>query len=186
MTNKKTGRLFIISAPSGAGKSTVIRHMLSLCGDLFFSVSVTTRPPREGETDGIEYYFKSKESFEKMIERGEFFEYAEYAGNYYGTPKISVFEHMDAGEDVILEIEVVGHSQVKSQMPDACSIFIIPPSMEELERRLRSRGTDSDEKILQRLAVAKEEMAETDKYDFVIVNDDIERAAEEILAIIKD
>ena len=183
MTNKK-GKLFIISAPSGTGKSTVIMQLFALRDDFFFSISVTTRPPRTGETDGVEYYFRSKETFEEMIKRDEFLEYTEYAGNYYGTPKAPIAERLASGCDVILELEVDGHSQMKRKMPEACSIFIAPPSMEELERRLRARGTESNEKILQRLAVAEIEMTEMDKYDFIVVNDDFKRAANEILSIV--
>jgi len=183
MSSKK-GRLFIISAPSGTGKSTVINHLLGLRGNLVLSVSATTRPPREGETEGISYYFVTHDEFSAMIERGEFLEYAEYIGEYYGTPKQPIFECLGKGMDVLLEIEIQGAMQVMEKEPEAVSIFIVPPDMDELERRLRGRGTDSEEKLAARLERACRELEEKDSYSYVIVNDEISRAAEEILAII--
>ena len=183
MSSKK-GRLFIISAPSGTGKSTVINHMLSKRRDLVLSVSATTRPPREGEENGVSYYFVSGEEFSAMIERGDFLEYAEYIGEYYGTPKLPIYECLGAGKDVLLEIEIQGAKQVMEREPDAVSIFIVPPDMEELERRLRGRGTDSEEKLAARLIRAGRELEEKDRYEYIVVNDSIPRAAAEILTII--
>ena len=183
MSSKK-GRLYIISAPSGTGKSTVINHMLEQRGDLILSVSATTRAPREGEEDGVSYFFVTREEFIVMIERGDFLEYAEYIGEYYGTPKPPVYEHMNNGKDVLLEIEIQGAMQVMVKEPGAISIFIVPPDMEELERRLRGRGTDSEEKLAARLIRAGSELEEKDRYAHIVVNDDIGRAAAEILEII--
>ena len=178
------GRLIIISAPSGTGKSTVISKLFELHPGIRFSVSATTRSPRQGERDGVEYYFMTHERFKTMIENGEFLEYAEYVGNYYGTPIAPIHDSLNAGDDVLLDIEVKGHKQIKEKMPEAISIFIVPPSMEELEKRLRLRATDSEEAILKRLETAKIEVLEAEHYDHVVVNDVVERAAQEILSII--
>ncbi|MEL4105931.1 guanylate kinase [Oscillospiraceae bacterium WX1] len=183
MRNKRRGRLFIISAPSGTGKSTVIARLMQMNQELVFSVSATTRPPRQGEADGISYRFLTREAFEDCIRTGDFLEYAEYVGSYYGTPKKAVLDHLAAGEDVILDIDVVGCKQVKAAMPEAVTIFIVPPSMEELERRLRSRGTDDEEKLAGRLLRARSELLEKDGYDYVVVNDTVETASREILHI---
>ena len=179
------GRLFVVSAPSGAGKGTVIKELLKLKPDIYLSVSVTTRAPRTGETDGESYFFVTRERFEEMISHGQFFEYAEYVGEYYGTPKEPIFEAIERGRDVILEIEVQGAKQVMAVAPEAVTIFIIPPSMEELERRLRGRGTDSEEKLKKRLAMARRELEEKSDYDHIVVNDIAAVAAEEILTIIE-
>lgn len=184
MTDNKHGRLYIISAPSGTGKSTVITRLIERRDDLYFSVSATTRQARTGEIDGVSYLFLSHERFEEHIKNNEFLEFAEYIGDYYGTLKGPVFEHLSSGKDIILDIDVQGCKQVKAAMPEAVTIFLVPPSLEELERRLRNRGTDSEEKMLKRLARARVELLEQNTYDFTIVNDDVDRAAQEILKII--
>jgi guanylate kinase len=183
MKTERRGRLFIISAPSGTGKSTVIKRLMELRSDLYFSVSATTRPKRPGETDGVAYHFMTHAEFEKNISEHNFLEYAEYIGDYYGTPKKPVYKQLDSGNDIILDIDVQGCRQVKSAAPEAISIFLIPPSLEELERRLRNRGTDSEEKMLKRLARARCELLEKENYDHTIVNDDVDRAACEILVL---
>ncbi len=181
----KKGKLFVISAPSGTGKSTVIADIYRKRGNFFFSISATTRAPREGEQDGVNYHFVSREKFLEMIDNNEFLEYAEYVGNYYGTPIKPILENLEKGLDVILDIEIVGHNLVKQAMPECISIFILPPSLEELEKRLRGRGTDSEEKIAGRLEKAKVEMLEKDKYDYVVVNDVVDRVSDEIIAIME-
>ena len=178
------GRVIIISAPSGTGKGTVIAKLIETHKNISLSVSATTREPRTGEIGGVHYFFITRDEFYKMAEEGKFLEYAEYAGNCYGTPLPPIIEKTAAGINVILEIEVQGFKQVKEKMPEAVSIFLIPPSMEELERRLRSRGTDSEETILKRLEIAKSEMALSEKYDYIVVNDDVDRAVREIIKII--
>ena len=183
MKAERQGRLFIISAPSGTGKSTVIARLMELRGDLYFSVSATTRPRRPGETEGVSYHFMTREDFEWNIGAQNFLEYAEYIGDYYGTPRQPVLDYLAGGNDIILDIDVQGCRQVKKAMPEAISIFLIPPSLEELERRLRNRGTDSEEKMLKRLVRARTELLEKEKYDHTIVNDDVDRAAQEILKI---
>jgi len=178
------GRLFVISAPSGAGKGTVINYLMKLCPELVLSVSATTRAPRPGETDGESYYFVSHERFQEMMDEGEFLEHAEYVGEYYGTPRKPILEHIKNGKNVLLEIEVQGARQVMALKPDAVTIFITPPDMAELERRLRSRGTDSEATLDARLNRAYQELMEKDCYMYTVVNDDVARAAEEILSII--
>ena len=178
------GRLIVISAPSGAGKGTVIKKLRELNPELVVSVSATTRSPREGEVDGEAYHFVTKSRFLEMIKRGDFLEYAEYVGDFYGTPKEQVRSNIASGKDVLLEIEVQGARQVLSAEPGAISIFIIPPDMEELERRLRGRGTDFGDKIAARLEIANAEIGMKNQYAHVVVNDDVKRAAEEILSII--
>jgi len=180
----KKGRLFVISAPSGAGKGTVIERLMQIRPELKLSVSATTRPPRKGEVHTVSYYFVSRESFQEMISKDEFLEYAEYVGEMYGSPKAPIYEHVSEGRNVLLEIEVQGAKQIKEKEPCAVSIIIIPPDMEELERRLRGRGTDSDEKIASRLARARQELEYKDQYDYIVVNDEVSRAANEILSII--
>ena len=182
--SKIKGRLFIISAPSGAGKGSVIKKMLEIKPELVYSISATTRKPRAGETDGIDYFFISHETFEKMIAENEFFEYAQYVGEYYGTPKKFITECMENGKDVILEVEVQGAKQVMNADPNAVSIFISPPNMEELARRLSGRGTDSEDARAARLKRAEQEMEETFVYDHIVINENITKAAEDILEII--
>lgn len=183
MNDNSCGKLYIISAPSGTGKSTVIKRIMEKRKDMYFSVSATTRPPRRGETNGTSYLFMTHEEFEERIRSNDFLEYAEFVGNYYGTPKKPVLDQLRHGNDIILDIDVVGCRQVKRAMPEAITIFIVPPSLKELEIRLRSRNTDTEEKILKRLDRAKMELAEKDTYDFVIVNDEVDGAAQEIIKI---
>lgn len=178
------GKLLVVSGPSGAGKSTVIHKMMAGREDLRFSVSATTRAPREGEVDGKDYYFLDRERFERMIRENAFLEHAEYVGNYYGTPAAPVLESLAKGISVILDIEVQGASNVRKAMPDAVTVFLAPPSFEALEARLRGRGQDSDEKIRQRLARAREEYREIPKYDYIVINDDADEAAQELAAIL--
>ena len=181
--NRSNGRLFIISAPSGTGKSTVISEIMKIRGNIFFSVSATTRQQRAGEENGVNYWFISREEFEKMTENDEFLEHAEYVGNCYGTPIKPIVEHLQSGTDVILDIEVQGFKQIKEKMPDAVSIFIVPPSLEVLEQRLRGRGTDSEEKIKGRLEKASQEMKMVEFYDYVVTNNSVEETAKEIVSI---
>lgn len=178
------GILIVLSGPSGAGKSTVIASLMKRRDDIRFSVSATTRPPRPGETDGKDYFFISREEFERMIGADAFLEHAEYVGNRYGTPAAPVEENLAAGYNVLLDIEVQGAEQVLKRRPDAVSVFLCPPSLAELERRLRGRGTDPEEKIKGRLETARREYDKAKNYTYIVVNDDAERAAAELDAII--
>ena len=177
------GKTFIISGPSGVGKSTVLKALFEGRDDLYFSVSATTRAPREGEIDGVHYHFIEPEEFMQWINDDAFLEYAQYVGNFYGTPKKFVDAAMDEGKDVILDIEVQGAMQVYAKRPDTVRIFIAPPTWEELERRLTKRGTDSPEKIQQRLLRAKVEMKTAADYDYFVINDTVEIAVAELKAI---
>ena len=177
------GKTFIISGPSGVGKSTVLKALFEERDDLYFSVSATTRAPREGEIDGVHYHFIEPEEFMQWINDDAFLEYAQYVGNFYGTPKKFVDAAMDEGKDVILDIEVQGAMQVYAKRPDTVRIFIAPPTWEELERRLTKRGTDSPEKIRQRLLRAKVEMKTAADYDYFVINDTVETAVAELKAI---
>ena len=177
------GRSFIISGPSGVGKSTVLKALFQKRGNMYFSVSATTRAPRETEVDGVHYHFLSRETFREWIEQDQFLEYAEFVENSYGTPKKYVYEAMEAGQDVILDIEVQGAILVKEKMPDVVRIYLAPPSWEELERRLRARGTDSEETIQKRLRRAKEEFKLAHTYDYFVINDTVEHAMEELDSI---
>ena len=180
---KEKGKLFVISGPSGAGKSTVVFKAMESREDVCFSTSVTTRKPRPGEMDGREYFLVDLDRFREMVENDELLEHAEYVANSYGTPKAYVEEKLEAGMNVILDIEVQGARQVNEKKPDAVKIFIIPPSLEELERRLKGRGTDTPRAIEARLIRARQEYKEADFYDYIIINDDAERAAKELAAI---
>lgn len=177
------GKTFIISGPSGVGKSTVLRELFKDRDDLYFSISATTREPREGEEDGVHYHFIDIKHFQELIEADALLEYAEYVGNFYGTPKKFVDKAMNDGRDVILDIEVQGALQVCSKRPETIRIFIAPPSWEELERRLKGRGTDSEDKIQKRLLRAKAELQTADVYDYFVINDSVEQAVREINAI---
>ncbi len=178
------GGLTIISGPSGVGKSTVIEQVLCQRPDLYFSVSFTTRKPRENEVDGVNYNFVSTAEFERMIRDGELLEYAIYSGNYYGTSAKLIDEKLRQGIDVLLDIEVVGSRNVREKCPDTPKIILLAPSFEELSRRLHGRKTDSEEVIQGRLQRAREEMKEIPRYDYLVVNDTVENAAEEVLAIL--
>ena len=174
----------MISGPSGAGKSTVVFKALEGRSDVCFSVSVTTRKPRPGEIDGKEYFFVDLDKFREMVENDEFLEHADYVANSYGTPRAYVEQKLSEGMNVLLDIEVQGALQIHQKMPEAVMIFIIPPSMKELETRLRGRGTDSERKIEARLVRAKEEYAAADFYDYIIINDDPDTASKELSAVI--
>jgi len=180
---EKKGKTFIISGPSGVGKSTVLGALFEGRDDLYFSVSATTRAPRPTETPDVDYHFIEAETFRQWIEDGEFLEYAEYVGNFYGTPKKYVDAAMDEGKDVILDIEIQGATQVHELRPDVVRIFIAPPSWEELERRLTARGTDSPEKVQKRLLRAKVELENAGHYDYFVINDTVDNAVAELRAI---
>ena len=181
--NKK-GTLIVLSGFSGVGKNTIITQVLAQRPEIYYSVSFTTRAPREGEVDGVNYNFVTREDFQRRIDRGEFLEYAEYNGNFYGTSLAVIRQKLDQGTDVLLEIEVQGAAKVLEKMPEAVSLFIVPPSFEELSRRLHARGTDSEETIQKRLAIARVEAREVKNYDYIIVNDTVEGAVEEFFAIL--
>lgn len=178
------GKTFIISGPSGVGKSTVLKALLEKRPDLYFSVSATTRAPRPGEVDGVHYHFMDVDTFRQRISENAFLEYAEYVGNFYGTPKKYVDEAMNAGRDVILDIEIQGALQVCDKRSGTVRIFIAPPSWGELERRLTERGTDSPEKIQKRLLRAKVEFQTAHTYDYFVINDTVETAVAELDAIL--
>ena len=183
---KNRGTLFVVSGPSGVGKGTLVKKLVERDSNIVISISATTRKPREGECDGREYYFISHDDFEKMISEDEILEYTTYCGNYYGTPKKEAERIMGEGKDLILEIEVDGAAQIKKKYPDAVTIMLLPPSITELESRLRGRGTETDEVILSRLARAREEILLAPGYDYVVVNGDgdIEGCARTIMNII--
>ena len=183
--HKGKGLLIVFSGPSGTGKDTVLEALLRKSSTIRRSVSATTRAPRAGETDGVDYRFMTRDAFLALVARGEMLEYAEYVGNYYGTPLGPVREWTANGTDVILKIEVQGGAQVKRKYPDSVGIFIMPPSIEELERRLRGRGTDDEAAVQKRLAVAMEEMKCAPQYDYTVVNDDVENAVKDVLAVIE-
>ena len=178
------GKLVVYTGFSGVGKGTVLKRIRELDDSVKLSVSCTTREPREGETDGVEYFFVTKDEFRRLIDEDGFLEYATYCDNYYGTPRKAVEEMLEKGFNVFLEIEVQGGMQVLSKMPDCVSIFVVPPSIEELERRLRGRGTEDEETILKRLAAVKTEQEYILNYEHTVLNDDVDRAAKEIISII--
>ncbi len=182
MSDRK-GTLYVVSAPSGTGKDTVVRELLRLHPETAFSVSATTRAPREGETEGKDYYFVTRERFAEMIERGEFLEYAEYTTASYGTPAAAVDAALAAGRDMILVIEINGANNVKRKRPDAVLVFLVPPSFEELERRLRGRGTETEEQIAARMEKARAEILHMDEYDYIVKNDTVPHAVSDIESI---
>jgi len=181
--SESRGKLFVFSAPSGAGKTTLVRRVMSDRPNLTFSISYTTRPRREGEVDGRDYHFLIQPDFEAMRQSKAFLESAEVFGNYYGTGREQVDKLRDTGRDVLLEIDWQGAQQVRDNQPDCCSIFILPPSVEELERRLRGRETDTEEVIAQRLGEAVADMTHWTEFDHVVINDDLDAAANALLAI---
>ena len=183
MMNK--GKLFVVSAPSGCGKGTILFEVLNNNKNLFYSVSATTRTPREGEIDGVNYYFLSKDEFKREIDNGGMLEYAQYCDNFYGTPKKKVVEKLEQGIDVILEIETKGAMQVKGVMPEAVLIFILPPSVLELRRRLNKRGTEEESVIEKRVKEAEDEMRRAFNYDYIIMNDELDKAIEDFEAVLK-
>ena len=180
-----SGLLIVISGFSGSGKGTIMKELIARYPEEYaLSISATTRGPREGEEDGREYFFKTKEEFLSMIEKGELLEYAQYVENYYGTPKAYVQEQLDAKKNVILEIEVQGALQVKKIYPEGVLIFMVPPNLEELGNRLTKRGTEDKETINKRLRRALEEMELVEEYDYLVINDTIEQATEDMLTIV--
>ncbi len=184
MTDK--GLLFVVSAPSGCGKDTIIAEVLKKLGDkAMLSVSMTTRDMRCGEKEGVNYYYVDKETFFKHIENGDMLEYTNYGSNYYGTPIKPVQDRLDEGKIVFLIIEVEGGTNVRKVFPEAKKIFIIPPSMKELEERLRSRGTDSDEAIEKRLKIAESELARACEYDYIVENDNLNEAIDDVMSVIR-
>ena len=187
MQAQKKGVLFVISGPSGVGKGTINQKLFAeFTDEVAFSVSATTRGPREGEIDGTHYFFITRQEFDSRVANNEFLEHAEYAGNCYGTPRSYVLDLLNKGVSVILEIDLQGAVQVKACMPESVSIFILPPSFEELENRLRGRGTETTEKIEKRLAAAKHEMEMAHTYDYRIINDDLDAAYEKLRAVFLD
>ena len=180
----RRGKLFVISGPSGAGKSTVVSKAMEQRDDLCFSVSVTTRAPRTGEVDGRDYFFITQERYDEMVRDGELLEHARYVSNSYGTPRRYVEEKLAAGINVALDIEIQGARQVREKMPDTVMIFVTPPSMAELRRRLSGRGTETPENVEARIRRAQQELVEAESYDYLIINDDLDRATAEFMAIL--
>ena len=178
-------KLIIITGPSGVGKGTVVKELLDRNKDIWLSISATTRNPRIGEKDGENYYFLSDEKFKDMIDKKEFLEWAQFAGNYYGTPLSTVNEKIEKGFIVLLEIEVEGAKQIKEKFPEALSIFLLPPSKAELEKRIRNRGTEKEEAIDRRLSRADYEIASSDQFDFVLTNHNVNETVKEVFKIIK-
>ena len=183
MLNRK-GLLLVVSGPSGAGKGTICKALLNKNDQIKLSVSATTRKPRNGEVHGVNYFFIKKEEFTKMIENGEFLEYAQIYDNFYGTPKAAIIECLEKGQDVILEIEMQGARQIKEVYPEGVFIFVLPPSLEELKSRIVGRGTETQEEIEKRFSCAFEEINQIVNYDYFIVNEDIEKSVSDVEAII--
>ena len=180
----RPGILIVMSGFSGAGKGTIVKSLLEK-HDIFLSISCTTRKPREGEVDGKDYYFVTREEFEKMIREGEMIEWAEYAGNYYGTPKKAVNDRLAEGKDVLLEIEVQGGMQVKKLFPEAVLLFVVPPSADELLNRLRTRGTENESQISLRLEQTVREIEYIKDYDYIVLNDQLDKAVQTVLNIME-
>jgi len=183
MNKGKKGLLFVISGPSGVGKGTICNYLREKYPDFIYSVSVTTRKPRVGELEGINYFFRTKEEFEVMIQDNELLEWAEYVNNYYGTPRKFVEDNLNQGKDVLLEIEIQGALKVKNNFPEGIFIFLLPPSLNHLSERIVGRGTESEELIKLRLEKAKQELTFIKHYNYVVVNDQLEKAIEQINAI---
>lgn len=182
---QEKGLLIVLSGPSGVGKGTVRKEIFSQEDTAFeYSISMTTREPRQGEVNGVDYFFKTREEFEELIQQGKLLEYAEFVGNYYGTPVDYVQETLNRGKDVFLEIEVEGARQVREKFPDGLFIFLVPPSLSELKNRITTRGTESEDVINNRMSVAKEEIEMMHLYDYVVENDKVENAVERIKAIV--
>lgn len=181
----KRGELFVIAAPSGAGKTSLVRALMSRLPSLRFSISYTTRPQRPNEVDGHDYFFVDKPRFERMVESGEFLEHARVYDNYYGTSRAQVEKVLAEGNDVLLEIDWQGARQIRRAMPECRSIFVLPPSRAALEQRLRGRGTDSDEVIARRLRESIADMSHWDEFDYVVVNDDFEHAVQDLTSIVQ-
>ena len=179
------GLLFVVSAPAGCGKDTILEQVFKKSPNAAYSISATTRAPRPGEEDGVHHFFHTRESFEQMIKENAVLEYTEYCGNYYGTPRSGVEQKLAQGKDVILKIEVNGAMNIKKLYPDCTLIFILPPSMAELERRLRKRGTETEEKIIERTAQARAELEYAKNYDYLIVNGELETAVDDLIAVIR-
>ncbi len=177
--------LFVVSAPAGCGKDTILNELFKKTDTAGYAVSATTRAPRAGEIDGVHYHFLTKEDFSMLIDSGEVLEYTEYCGNYYGTLKRSVEDLLDKGKDAVLKIEVEGALNIKKMFPEACLVFVLPPSWEELERRLRERGTESEDVIVKRITQAKVEFEWADSYDYLVVNDNLEDAVDDLLAVFR-
>ncbi|RQD70332.1 MAG: guanylate kinase [Tindallia sp. MSAO_Bac2] len=182
---KQKGLLMVISGPSGTGKGTLVKHLLKRNNKIQLSVSATTRKPRPGEVDGVNYFFLNKNEFEEKLTHGEFLEHAEVYGNYYGTPKAFVENQLNRGHNVLLEIDIVGAMQIRKKFKEAVFLFIIPPSLEELQRRIENRGTETPEQMTKRMDSALEEIRELEQYDYVILNDDIDKATGLIESIVK-
>ncbi len=185
MASKDKGLLVVLSAPAGCGKDTVLAEVKKADGNVKQSISMTTRLPREGEKDGVDYYFTSQDDFENKIKEDGFLEYVKYGVNYYGTPKKTIEEMVDSGKTVILKIEVEGAGNVRKIYPDAVSIFIMPPSFSELSRRLKNRGTETEEDICRRLKIAEDEMQRAKEYNYIVINDDLSVCVNDVLSIIK-
>lgn len=183
-SNEK-GSLIVISGPSGSGKDSICERLKEYKDDFWVSISCTTRKPRKGEEDGVSYYFKTKEEFEQDIKEDKFLEYASYNGDYYGTPKEKISEYLNKGIDVILIIEVQGALKVKHSVPEAIFIFIMPPTMKDLIKRLKKRGTEDNEKIIKRFKKAYQEINELSKYNYVVVNDELDKATKKVNSIIE-